>query len=213
MSVRETADAIQRAPSTYSSYEDKYKKEFLPMDLVLSLARVWVPKGVAEADVMALAGVRMNPRHARQREPEPPAVHYTQRSTADRIPVLGMAEGGEGGWSLWNGDVIDYVPRPSVLAGVPNAYAVYVTGSSMEPRYYPGELLYVHPGKPITPGAFVVIELHPQTPEDAPRGLLKRLARRTPQKLVLAQYNPEKTFEIKASEVKNIHRIVGAGEA
>ncbi len=66
----------------------------------------------------------------------------------DRLKVLGMAECGPDGWSLWNGDVIDMVDRPANLRGVPGAYAVYVVGASMEPRYHPGELVHIHPGKP-----------------------------------------------------------------
>ena len=63
-----------------------------------------------------------------------------------------MAQCGPDGWSLWNGDMIDIVPPPASLAGVPNAYAVYVVGASMEPRYYQGELVMIHPGKPVTAG-------------------------------------------------------------
>src|SRR5207253_2448440 len=37
----------------------------------------------------------------------------------DRIPVMGVAEGGGEGRSLWNGEIVDYVPRPPVLSGAP----------------------------------------------------------------------------------------------
>ena len=87
--------------------------------------------------------------------PRPPATAPRRApALADKLKVLGMAECGPDGWSLWNGDVIDMVDRPASLAGVPNAYAVYVVGASMEPRYYPGELVHVHPGKPLTIGAY-----------------------------------------------------------
>ncbi len=47
----------------------------------------------------------------------------------DPMKVLGMAECGPDGWSLWNGEVIDLIDRPASLSGVPNAYAVYVVGT------------------------------------------------------------------------------------
>ena len=131
----------------------------------------------------------------------------------NRLPVLGMAECGPDGWSLWNGDVIDMIARPAGLAGVPNAYAVYVLGASMEPRYHPGELVHIHPGKPLTVGAYVLVQRRPKNDGDPPLAAIKRLARRTGSKIVLEQFNPPKSFEIKSDDIVSIHRVVGSGEA
>jgi hypothetical protein len=52
-------------------------------------------------------------------------------SAIGELKVLGMAECGPDGWSLFNGEtVIEYVPRPANLRGVPDAYAVYISGTS-----------------------------------------------------------------------------------
>jgi len=131
----------------------------------------------------------------------------------DRMQVLGMAECGPDGWSLWNGDVIDMIARPANLAGVPGAYAVYVVGASMEPRYHPGELVHIHPGKPLTVGAYVLVQRRPKNDGDPPLAVIKRLARRTGSKIVLEQFNPPKSFEIKSDDIVSIHRVVGSGEA
>src|SRR5580698_6700215 len=107
--------------------------------------------------------------------------HFTTTARAphpSQLRVLGMAECGPDGWSLWNGDVIDTIPTPSNLAGAPNAYAVYTVGSSMEPRYYEGELVFVHPGKPVTAGAFVLVQIKPEHEGDTPRAVVKRLVKR-----------------------------------
>jgi phage repressor protein C with HTH and peptisase S24 domain len=131
---------------------------------------------------------------------------------AQRVPVLGMAECGPDGWSLWNGDVIDTIPRPSNLMGAPRAYAVYIVGDSMEPRYYAGEIAHVHPGKPVTIGAFVLVQIRPDHDGETPKAVVKRLVKRSATKLTLEQYNPPKKFELKADEIVSIHRVVGSGE-
>jgi len=131
----------------------------------------------------------------------------------DRLKVLGMAECGPDGWSLWNGDVIDLIDRPASLNGVPGAYAVYVVGASMEPRYHPGEVVHIHPGKPLTVGAYVLVQRRPKNDGDPPLAVIKRLARRTGSKIVLEQFNPPKSFEIKSDDIVSIHRVVGSGEA
>ena len=130
----------------------------------------------------------------------------------DRIPVLGTAEGGEEGWSLWNGDVVDHVARPPSLTGSPNGYACYVTGTSMEPRYHPGELIFVHPGKPVMIGSYVLVQARPRAEGEPPRAVVKRLAKRSPTKLVLEQFNPAKTFDVQLKDVISVHRIMGSGE-
>lgn len=135
-----------------------------------------------------------------------------QSGTADRIPVLGIAQGGPDGWEMWNGDIVDYIPRPSSLAGAPNAFAIYVTGTSMEPRYHPAEMLYVHPGKPITIGAYVLVQLKPTREGEGPRAVVKKLVKKNSSDITLEQFNPPKTFKIPMAQVETIHRIVGSGE-
>ena len=41
----------------------------------------------------------------------------SRSSLAEKLKVLGMAESGADGWSLWNGDVIDMVDRPGRACG------------------------------------------------------------------------------------------------
>jgi phage repressor protein C with HTH and peptisase S24 domain len=134
-------------------------------------------------------------------------------SSGDKIPVLGAGQGGPDGWFPWNGEIVDYIFRPPYLAGATQAYAVYVAGSSMEPRYYAGELVYVHPGKPVTTGAFVLVQVKPAAEGEAPRAFMKRLVRRTATKVTFEQFNPPKELETKASDVVSMHRIVGSAES
>jgi transcriptional regulator with XRE-family HTH domain len=57
MSVREVAAAIGRPTSTYASYENKYKKRFLPADLILALLPVFTARGVEADELRALGGL------------------------------------------------------------------------------------------------------------------------------------------------------------
>ena len=144
--------------------------------------------------------------------PAPSRPAAARGGTADKLKVLGMAECGADGWSLWNGDVIDLIDRPTSLIGVPNAYAVYVVGESMAPRYHPGEVVRIHPGRPIEIGAYVLVQRKPRASGEAPLAVIKRLAKRTGAKITLEQFNPPRTFDIKAADIVSIHRVVGSGE-
>lgn len=140
-----------------------------------------------------------------------PAKIVSRNAAPERLKVLGMAQCGPDGWSLWNGDVIDMIERPASLGGVPNAYAVYVVGASMEPRYHPGEVVHIHPGRPIDVGAYVLVQRRGKQGE-APLAVIKRLVKRTGAKITLEQFNPHKLFDIKAGDIVSIHRVVGSGE-
>jgi len=101
-------------------------------------------------------------------------VEMTNRQAFDEpskelLKVLGMVEGGKDGWNILNGETVQYIDRPDNLRGVPGAYGVYVTGTSMEPRYHPGEILHVHPGRPVLPGAYVIVQKR-NTDGDPPPG-------------------------------------------
>jgi phage repressor protein C with HTH and peptisase S24 domain len=123
------------------------------------------------------------------------------------LPVMGAVRGGAAGFYFNEGEAKEYVERPISLAGARNAFALYADGDSMEPRYYAGEVLYVNPNRPITKGCFVAVEL-----ADG-RGLIKQFLRRSDDQMVLHQLNPAKDIRLQAKDIKNIYRIVGAGEA
>ena len=144
--------------------------------------------------------------------PAPAKIVSSRAQAPERLKVLGMAQCGPDGWSLWNGDVIDLIERPASLNGVANAYAVYVVGASMEPRYHPGEVVHIHPGRPIDVGAYVLVQRRGKTGE-APLAVIKRLVKRTGAKITLEQFNPPRLFDIKAGDIVSIHRVVGSGEA
>lgn len=131
----------------------------------------------------------------------------------EKIRVLGMAECGPDGWAVWNGEIVDWVPRPANLAGAKDAYAVFIIGDSMESRYHPGEIAFIHPKKPITPGAYVLVQRKPKQDGDSPLAVIKRLVKRTGDRVILEQLNPHKLITVQIGDIVSIHRVVGSVEA
>lgn len=123
------------------------------------------------------------------------------------VPVLGRAKGGEGGEFEFNGQVMGWVQRPPHLIGVLDAYATYVDGESMFPRYKPGETVWTNPSKPITRGDDVIIQLHPEEDGGSNRGFIKEFLRWEPKYLVVAQYNPPCEIKYDREMVVTMHKI------
>lgn len=95
--------------------------------------------------------------------------------------------------------------------GVKEAYAVYVVGDSMEPRYKPGEIVYVHPYKPIKKGACVVAQIAGDNDDGTIECYIKEFVSNNEKTLRLKQYNPEKELRFAKAKVKAVHLIVMAG--
>ncbi len=127
------------------------------------------------------------------------------------LPVLGVAVGGDDAFFELNGEVHEYVERPTQLEEVRNAYALYVVGSSMEPRYFEGEIVYVNPNRPVSRGCFVVVELQ-SADQGGATGMLKQFLGRSASKITLRQFNPTKTLKFPLARVRHCHRIVQSGE-
>lgn len=128
------------------------------------------------------------------------------------LRVLGVAACGrhDDGDFILNGETVQHIKRPSVLFGVKDAFAVYLMGDSMMPKYKPGKKVYVHTAQPPQIGDDVLIELYPETDHD-PTGqaMVKELVARTPTKIRLKQHNPpDDRIEIDRKRVKSIYRIV-----
>lgn len=127
------------------------------------------------------------------------------------VPVLGAAAAGADGRFDFNGQTVDHVRRPPRLAGVRDAYALYVLGESMKPWRENGALIYVHPHLPPNIGDYVVVQIHAAEGEP-PSGYVKQLVRRTPAELRLHQFNEARDIIIPARKVVSIHRVIDWSE-
>lgn len=103
---------------------------------------------------------------------------------------------------------VRYIKRPSVLAGDRKAYAIYFHGSSMEPRFFAGEIGIVQPDRHAGPGDYVLAQINDGTEDHVVSVLVKRLVRQTSQFYELEQYNPPAVFRLPKRQVTHLHRIM-----
>ena len=130
-------------------------------------------------------------------------------SAARRIPLIGFAQAGgegyfdDGGFPV--GGSWDEVALPEVTD--PNAYALEISGDSMEPVFRDGDLVIVSPNAPVRRGDRVVVRT--ATGEV----MAKQLARRSARRVDLRSLNPEHPdYSFNLTDVVWIHRIIWASQ-
>jgi phage repressor protein C with HTH and peptisase S24 domain len=133
----------------------------------------------------------------------------SSRGTARSIPLIGMAQAGadgffdDGGYPV--GGSWDEVSIPEV--GDPHAYALEISGDSMEPVYRDGDMVVVSPGAPIRRGDRVVVRT------SRGEAMAKQLVRRSARRIELRSLNPEHPdYAFDLSQVAWMHRIIWASQ-
>ena len=126
-----------------------------------------------------------------------------------RVPLLGLAQAGgngffdDGGYPVGGG--WDEVAMPEI--GDPHAYALEISGDSMEPVFRDGDMVVVSPAAPIRRGDRVVARtLKGEV-------MAKQLARRSAKRIDLRSLNPahpDRSFDL--TEIAWLHRIVWASQ-
>ncbi|TDT94897.1 phage repressor protein C with HTH and peptisase S24 domain [Azorhizobium sp. AG788] len=162
----------------------------------------WLLTGTEESTTPAPPG---NPKPERAATSNLPLDSFNKD-----LPVLGTAAGsiiqGVSGLKLGRAP-LGYILRPPRLAGIPNAYAVRVTGRSMEPMLRSGDLCIVDPNETAMPGDTVIVQTqHYDT--DPGQTYVKILASRSGARIALRQTNPEATIEIPREYVSSVHRVL-----
>ena len=166
--------------------------------------------GVSQEEVLRHAGAESEPlpRAMPPRRGRPPrapgSVAVAPRN--EPIPIRSAGRGGGEQEMFLQDGPIGYTPRPANLVGVRGAYAIYMVGDSMEPRYEQGWLLHVNPFKPPTRGRDVVVYKEGQAV------LIKQFVRWEGSELVLHQLNPAQELRVPRAEVQECHLIVGVDQ-
>lgn len=125
------------------------------------------------------------------------------------VPVIGFAEAGSGGYFDDGGFPVgsgwDEIRFPDV--NDEHAYALEVSGNSMEPLYRKGDVLVISPAAPIRKGDRVVVKTK------SGEVLAKELKRKNNKLVELSSLNPaHKDRVLNASDVLWIARIVWASQ-
>lgn len=91
---------------------------------------------------------------------------------------------------------------------VKDAYAVYVTGDSMAPRFEQGDILFVNPKQAPKIGDYVIVQLKGRDAGEQGPAFIKRLVKMNSDAVVCHQYNPDKDIAYRRAEVREVHRIL-----
>ena len=160
----------------------------------------------ASDDVKPSPPVPAPPQDSVTPAPPPPA-HAAQTSIKD-LPQYGQARAGRDGFSLPAGaEAMSHIARPFFLDGVGTAYAVYVNGDSMEPRFRHGELLFVDPSRPPKRGDDCVVQV---AFGDDICGFVKRFVSASDETTTVEQFNPAKDIKYQTADVRAVHLVVGS---
>jgi transcriptional regulator with XRE-family HTH domain len=199
---------LRLAPSAVSRML-KGERQIKPVEFVqiAGFLRVPVDEVVRHA-VDGTTPTSDGPRPGRGRPPAAlsatPAARLNREP--DRIPIRSGARGGTDQEMFLEDGPIGYTPRPANLSGVRSAYAIYMVGDSMEPRYEPGWLLHVNPFKPPIRGRDVVVYKEGQAV------LIKQFVGWEGDTLILRQLNPPDTLRIPRDQVRECHLVVGTDQ-
>jgi len=124
----------------------------------------------------------------------------------NQIPVYGNAAAGLGADVTDVSSPVEYVGRHPLMASSANGYAVFVVGTSMEPRFREGEIVYVRPGKPPRKGDDVVVQIEDDKSRSA---IVKEYVSADDDEVTLCQHNPAKEIKIRRDVVSAIHIVCG----
>jgi phage repressor protein C with HTH and peptisase S24 domain len=132
-----------------------------------------------------------------------------ETAKARSVPLLGFAEAGAGGYfddgGFPVGEGWDEIAFPQVSDE--HAYALEVSGQSMEPAYRDGDVIIVSPAAPIRRGDRVVVRTR------SGEVMAKELKRRTAKSIELASLNAAHADRtLAASDVLWIARILWASQ-
>lgn len=155
-------------------------------------------RGLREPDG---GGARLDVQNKPARYSEPTSTN------SELIPIRSAGRGSDHQEMFLEDGPVGHTRRPGSLQGVRQAYAIYMPGDSMSPRYEPGWLLFVNPFKPARQGRDVVVE------KKDGAVLIKTLGRRTGGKVALHSVNKDYAdIEIPESEISHIHVITGSDQ-
>lgn len=126
------------------------------------------------------------------------------------LPITGRPVREDPELVLLDGRDYGQTPAPPQLEAVRGATAVYARGHAMEPRYFPGELVYLHPDKAPNPGDFVFVTF--KAPGfTAPVGYIRQFLGADGTNVRLRTLNPRDDQLLSREVLIGLETIVGSG--
>lgn len=211
--MREVADALGVSTSAVGQWErgqDNPSTEnlarvcaFLGIDPGEALSGRLKPIPKGELDSMDVAHIAIRTEHIDSQQvasgisrgptlapteavPLPDSDLSFDASDSHDLPLYASVEGGPGEMVI-SSDPIGWLSRPRWLDGRDEAYAVRVIGTSMVPRYEPGEVVYVDPNEPLQREKDAIFV---NDAEGEFRASIKRLVRWENHQWYIRQFNP-----------------------
>lgn len=152
---------------------------------------------------------RIRAHYKRRAEAAPPLLkaHPVSSESHENMPVRAAARGGVDQEMFLEDGPIDWVKKPDYLKNARDPYGMYVVGESMMPRFRPAQILHINPYKPPACGAGVIVVKRNQAI------LIKEFVRRSPEGVVLREYQPEaREFTVAEEDLDTVHTVVGLQE-
>ena len=175
-----------------------------------------VPKELRERDervILSLIGAEPRqttvavPSHTSKLSAFAPVITAGSDLVGQRdFPIFAAAKGGDG-HVIVTFDAVEYVKRPAILEGVRDAYGILLTGESMVPAYWPGDMALVHPH--LQPSRDSDVVLYHVSPTNEAEAIIKRLVSFNDREWHLKQYNPASEFTESRADWTICHRVVG----
>ena len=162
-----------------------------------------VPSAGLAARIKELLGVEIRSAEASQ----PPRVRKPLRQA--HLPIVGLPAPGDEERIIVDGSTRGEIPAPPQLENVPGAKAAYVRGVLMEPRYYQGELIYLHPNRPPNPGDFVFVTVK-EAGYPADIGYIRQYLGEDLGHVHFGTLNPKKRYRIARQNLVGMATIVGS---
>lgn len=157
LSIREVAHALgMENGSSYQHYEDRFRRQYLPLELTQRLVPIFAAKGVEAAELFALAGVEGGGRRGLGKTAAPDGMLRIDELDVRASAGDGLVSDSENVVAEWQlpSEVVRYYSSAPADA----LRFITVLGDSMEPTLQPGQRVLVDTGDrtPTPPGIFVV---------------------------------------------------------
>lgn len=153
-------------------------------------------------------GLNATAGHVRS-TPAPRSPDMFSESERKTLPVYGLAAASPLGQMVMSEEPIEWIERPDIVARVPDAYSLIITGTSMIPRYEPGDMVILHPHRPVRQNDHVAIQ---EIKEGGTHVSVKRFERIDGDHIVTTQYNPPAAVRFRRDQVAAMHRILTQNE-